>query len=120
MTWQCPKCGGRSLTVSVVTTARLTQSDPENFQTEIEGDQEWDGRSSMACEECNHVGEAALFEMGPHLMALQELADRLAAMAYDGEKGRGPDGDEYLMENDDAVTTLSELIHEAREITGAT
>lgn len=118
MTWQCPKCGSRRLTVSVVTTARLTQRGPDDFETEIDGDQEWDGLSSMACEECNHVGEAATFEVGPYLAALQELAHRLAAMAYDGEEGRGPGGGEYIMENDDAVTTLSELIHEAREITG--
>ena len=39
-------------------------------------------------------------------------------MKYDGEEGEGPDGEDYVMENDDAVETLSGVIREAREIVG--
>lgn len=43
-----------------------------------------------------------------------EFISLIARMNYDGEEL--PDGEEFLMENDDAVMTLNELIHVAREM----
>lgn len=48
---------------------------------------------------------------------LLQFAQTIARMKYDGEDAPEQSGkDFYLMENDDAVTTLSELIVEARRL----
>lgn len=46
--------------------------------------------------------------------AIKEFLDIIARMNYDGEERA--DGTEFIMENDDAVSTLSDLIAEARRI----
>ena len=49
---------------------------------------------------------------------LQGLVARIAQMNYDGEERE--DDEDFIMENDDAVTTLSMIIREAREHAGET
>lgn len=61
--WICPECNRRDmLQVSVVTSANLRQIDDEHFETEIEGDHEWDGDSTMSCMNCGYKGAAVQFE----------------------------------------------------------
>lgn len=62
--WICPKCKSKDhLGVSVITSANLTQDDnDDNFETEIEGDHEWDNNSTMWCTGCGHSDIALAFE----------------------------------------------------------
>lgn len=57
----CPKCGGHTLNVVVMTSAQLVQSE-DNFETEDTGSHEWDGKSPMWCGECKHRGSASDFD----------------------------------------------------------
>ena len=62
MTWKCPKCHSKNLTVEVKIMARLYQSQ-DNFETDDEGsDHEWDKTSRMQCGACGFAGEAHEFE----------------------------------------------------------
>ena len=122
MTWMCPKCRGNNLRVEIqmTTMARLIQEGDGNFQTDDDkgGDHEWGGESQMDCCDCGHTGKAASFRVPDDYPALLEMAQRMARMKYDGEEGKGEDGDDYDMSGDDAAETLSLLIREAREIVG--
>ena len=121
MTWMCPNCGSQDLKVDVVihTRARLYQEADGNFQTEADGgDHEWGDDADMECCSCGHETKVAKFRVPDDYPALRALARQLADMKYDGEEGEGPDGEDYVMENDDAVETLSGVIREAREIVG--
>jgi hypothetical protein len=71
--WICPECNRRDgLTVTVVSSANLTQDDnDDNFETEIQGDHEWDGDSTMSCDNCGHVGTARQFECNLPIANLQ-------------------------------------------------
>lgn len=62
MSWKCPECESDSLSVVVMTSATLVQESDGNFQTEVDGDHEWDGNSSMTCTDCGHSGAASEFE----------------------------------------------------------
>ena len=61
MTWKCPKCDSKNLTVTVTTEARLTQYSG-NFETEVEDDHEWDGDSLMTCNRCSYCSASRQFE----------------------------------------------------------
>lgn len=63
MKWQCPDCKGILLKVSILTEGHLTQESDGNFQTEVEGDHEWDEDSAMTCEECGCMSKAGEFEV---------------------------------------------------------
>ncbi len=119
MTWMCPKCNSQDLKVDIVinTRARLIQEDDGNFQTdENGGDHEWDGDSAMECCDCGHEAPARNFRVPDDYPAMLKLVKTIANMKYDGEEGAGENGDDYIMENDDAVSTLSSIIRDAREI----
>lgn len=61
--WICPECTRSDcLTVTVLTTANLRQTDFEHFETEVDGDHEWDCDSTMSCYSCGNVGTAGQFE----------------------------------------------------------
>jgi hypothetical protein len=49
---------------------------------------------------------------------LRKFVENIARMKYDGEQLEGYDEDGYIMENDDAVETLSGLIQDARQLLG--
>ena len=59
--WACPQCGGKKLSVMVTVSADLTQSG-DNFETDPNGDHEWDGDSLMTCRECQYVAASRQFE----------------------------------------------------------
>jgi hypothetical protein len=59
--WKCPKCNSTCLNVSVVASAKLIQEEDGNFQTEIDGDHEWDDASLMWCDACGHSAETLSF-----------------------------------------------------------
>ena len=59
--WVCPQCGSTALTVSVCVQAKLTQTG-DNFETEPEGDHEWDGDSLMTCQNCQYTAASRQFE----------------------------------------------------------
>ena len=59
--WKCPQCGSTALTVSVCVQAKLTQTG-DNFETEPEGDHEWDGDSLMTCQNCHYTAASRQFE----------------------------------------------------------
>ena len=61
MSWKCPNCGSKNLSVTVTTEARLIQYD-DNFETEVEGDHEWDGDSLMTCHDCHFCAASRQFE----------------------------------------------------------
>lgn len=62
--WICPECNRwDGLTVTVVSSANLYQEqNGDNFETEVQGDHEWDQGSTMSCDNCGHVGSALQFE----------------------------------------------------------
>lgn len=59
--WKCPQCGSKKLSVMVTVSADLTQSG-DNFETDPNGDHEWDGDSLMTCQECQYVAASRQFE----------------------------------------------------------
>lgn len=59
--WVCPKCGGKKLSVMVTVSADLTQSG-DNFETDPNGDHEWDGDSLMTCQNCQYTAASRQFE----------------------------------------------------------
>ena len=61
----CPECGDTdNLRVAVHAMAKVTQ-DPENenFETEIEGDHEFDRNDWMICRACEYEGEVRDFDL---------------------------------------------------------
>jgi hypothetical protein len=72
------------------------------------------------CKCCHDKLETAAQEYAEkqELIRLREFAAQIARMNYDGEERE--DDEDFIMENDDAVTTLSMLIREAREHIGET
>ena len=48
--------------------------------------------------------------------SLRAFVGQIAALTADGDEVEG--GDEFVMENDDAWSTINRLIHEAREMVG--
>lgn len=64
MTWACSECGSDDLGVAVVTSANLYQQpEDDNYQTEVQGDHEWDADSTMWCHACGEVATARAFEV---------------------------------------------------------
>lgn len=61
MSWKCPHCGSKNLVVNVMVSARLYQED-DNFETEAEGDHEWDDDNYMMCLDCDFKSCAADFD----------------------------------------------------------
>ena len=59
--WACPQCGGKKLSVMVTVSADLTQSG-DNFETDPNGDHEWDGDSLMTCQNCQYTAASRQFE----------------------------------------------------------
>lgn len=59
--WACPQCGSKNLSVMVTVSANLTQSG-DNFETDPNGDHEWDGDSLMTCRECQYTAASRQFE----------------------------------------------------------
>lgn len=62
MTWACPKCKSQHLTVLVMTAATLVQYNDQHFETEVDGDHEWDGSSLMTCIDCGYSDPARDFQ----------------------------------------------------------
>lgn len=62
MSWTCPKCQSQDLSVIVMTTANLIQHNDQNFETEVDGDHEWDGSSLMTCRNCCYSDSARDFQ----------------------------------------------------------
>ena len=123
MTWMCPKCKGMDLKVDIVihTRARLIQEADGNFQTDEDGgDHEWDEDGLMECCDCGHEAKVSAFRVPDDYPAMLKLTQQLARMNYDGEEINPGHGEieEFVMENDDAVSTLSGVIREAREVLG--
>ena len=59
--WACPQCGGKKLSVMVTVSADLTQSG-DSFETDPNGDHEWDGDSLMTCQNCQYTAASRQFE----------------------------------------------------------
>ena len=120
MSWVCPECGNTELKVEVVITtmAHLTQEADGNFQTDDRGgDHEWGNDSHMECANCGHSGKAATFRVPDDYLEMRKFIRSIADMNYDGEERDGHD-EPFVMENDDAVSDLGSLIHQARDIMG--
>jgi hypothetical protein len=94
----CPKCRGVDIAVG------------ELPDTVIWPD------TTVKCRSCRHRGSYCGFSVPDDYLRLWALAGTLARMKYDGEESAEPGGDDYVMENDDAVSTLSETIRIARDI----
>lgn len=61
--WRCPKCKSLKLKVSIVTEAMLYQyPEEDNFETEADGDHEWDDSSQMTCLECGYADKSNKFQ----------------------------------------------------------
>lgn len=67
MSWKCPECGSKRLTVMVEVTAELTQygeGDDYNFETTTDSsDHQWDENSAMTCCDCDHCAIADEFDI---------------------------------------------------------
>lgn len=61
--WKCPDCGHTdSLHVEVKTSVKLIQyPEEDNFETEADGDHEWDCDSEMWCTHCERSGTVSDF-----------------------------------------------------------
>lgn len=58
----CPKCSSINLDVTIITTAKLIQHEnSDEFETEVDGDHEWDAKSSMCCDRCGYTDNAEEF-----------------------------------------------------------
>ena len=57
----CPNCGSHNLEVNICATAKLVQQDDGNFETEVTGDHEWDGNSTMVCTVCGLTDKLGRF-----------------------------------------------------------
>ncbi len=120
MNWVCPRCGDTDLKVDIVinTRARLIQEADGNFQTDEDGgDHEWGGSSIMECCNCGHEDKSRKFEVPDDYLAMRNFIRSIAEMNYDGEELEDR-SEPFDMENDAAVTDLSSLIHQARDIIG--
>lgn len=60
----CPDCGSTNLSVTVMTQARLHQTEDGEFSTEVYDDHEWDHSHTMWCNECGYASCAAEFYVG--------------------------------------------------------
>ena len=109
MNWKCPNCGSKKLSVMVTVSADLTQS-ADNYETDPNGDHEWDGDSLMTCKDCSYCSASRQFDQGiseeqalarilRHLIKLGWVVDDL----YD-------DGDPI----DLAGKTIEEVVEECR------
>ncbi len=120
MNWVCPRCGDTDLKVDIVinTRARLTQEKDGNFQTDEDGgDHTWSGSSLMECCNCGHEDKSRKFEVPDDYLPMRNFIRSIAEMNYDGEEREGTD-EPFVMENDDAVSSLGSLINQARDIIG--
>ena len=59
--YRCPQCDSTNLSVTVLASARLIQEPDGNFQTEVEGDHEWDDCHTMWCNDCQFCDGAISF-----------------------------------------------------------
>jgi hypothetical protein len=120
VSWVCPKCGDTDLKVDIVINirARLMQEEDGNFQTDEDGgDHEWGGSSMMECCNCGHEDKSRKFEVPDDYLQMRKFIRGIAEMNHDGEEREGID-EPFVMENDDAVSDLGSLIHQARDIIG--
>ena len=82
MNWKCPNCGSKWLSVTVTTEARLIQYGG-NFETEVEGDHEWDGESLMTCLDCSYCSASRQFDQGiSEEQALARILRHLAKLGW--------------------------------------
>lgn len=63
--YACPKCGNKSLTVSVQMLAEIEfGEDSSHTVHDTFGDIEYDDKSSASCPECGHFGDLGDFKTG--------------------------------------------------------
>lgn len=60
--YKCPNCKGMSLTLDIISRAKMYQSPSGDISTEIVGDHEWDDKSVMDCDACGHCGDVVEFD----------------------------------------------------------
>lgn len=98
MAWKCPNCGSKSLSVTVTTEARLIQYGG-NFETEVEGDHEWDGESLMTCLDCSYCSASHQFDQGiSEEQALARILRHLAKLGWTPEEVYDEDDPIYLVD----------------------
>lgn len=82
MAWKCPNCGSKKLSVMVTVSADLTQSG-DNFETDPNGDHEWDGDSLMTCNSCSYCSASRQFDQGiSEEQALARILRHLAKLGW--------------------------------------
>ncbi len=82
MSWKCPNCGSKTLSVMVTVSADLTQS-ADNYETDPNGDHEWDGDSRMTCKDCNYCSASRQFDQGiSEEQALARILRHLAKLGW--------------------------------------
>ena len=109
MAWKCPNCGSKKLSVMVTVSADLTQSG-DNFETDPNGDHEWDGDSLMTCNSCSYCSASRQFDQG--ISEEQALARALRHLA---KLGWTP---EDVYDEDDPIDlvgmSVDEVVEECR------
>lgn len=82
MNWKCPNCGSKKLSVMVTVSADLTQS-ADNYETDPNGDHEWDGDSLMTCKDCSYCSASRQFDQGiSEEQALARILRHLAKLGW--------------------------------------
>lgn len=79
----CPQCGETDkLSVNILTSAKLTQYEG-NFETDPNGDHEWDGDSLMTCKDCSYCNASRQFDQGiSEEQALARILRHLAKLGW--------------------------------------
>ncbi len=109
MSWKCPNCGSKKLSVMVTVSADLTQSG-DNYETDPNGDHEWDGDSRMTCKDCNYCSASRQFDQDiGEEQALARILRHLAKLGWE------PDD---IYDEDDPVNlvgmSVDEVVAECR------
>lgn len=119
--FKCPQCGSYgNFQIEVSTVIEFSDDGAEDDGA----DKEWQEDSYCACCECHYAAAVKDFRKPEQLnksgvRTVESFIATIAALTQDGEKREG-EAEPFVMENDDAVSTLNRLIEDAREIVKAT
>ena len=121
---KCPKCGQEdSLEIEATCIFTVTDDGTEDGGYWVD----WEDTNYCECPDCGHSGAVADFTIEKWdreqetvapipVPATAEFYDFVALISRMTQDGEEIDGEEFVMENDDAVDTVNDLIDQARAL----